>query len=319
LSKKILVIQTAFIGDAILVTSLLESIHAEHPEYILDLLIRKGNESLFKNHPFIRNCIVLDRKKSKISELLRLVKTIRSNRYECVINVQRFFTSGFLTVFSGSKLKIGFKKNPLSFGFDIACKHDLNSNQHEISRNFVLLKPLGITHLMMPKLYPIQPQNELPLKYVCIAPASVWFTKQWPIEKWVELIQHLNSDTDVLILGTKEDFKIGEAIQSASKRTNIYNFCGEFSLLESAWVMQHAQMNYVNDSAPLHLCSATDAPVTAIFCSTIPEFGFGPLSTKSIIWQTNLKLDCRPCGLHGHKKCPEGHFKCAYSIIPNLV
>lgn len=317
MSKKILVIQTAFIGDAILVTSVLESIHAERPEYTLDLLIRKGNESLFKNHPFVRRCIVLDRKKSKVSELLRLIKTIRSSSYDCVINAQRFFASGFLTVFSGAKVTIGFKKNPLSFGFTIACEHDLNSNQHEINRNFGLITHLGITQLKKPKLYPIRPKNELPSKYVCIAPASVWFTKQWPLAKWIELIQHLNLDTDILILGTKEDFKMGNEIIASSKRTNIHNFCGEFSLLESAWVMQHAEMNYVNDSAPLHLCSATDAPVTAIFCSTIPEFGFGPLSTKSTIWQTNLKLNCRPCGLHGHKKCPEGHFKCAYSIIPN--
>jgi len=73
-------------------------------------------------------------------------------------------------------------------------------------------------------------------------------------------------------------------------------------------------MNFVNDSAPMHLASAVNAPVTAIFCSTVPSFGFGPLSEKSIVIETKEKLDCRPCGLHGFKACPKGHFKCAYSI-----
>jgi heptosyltransferase-2 len=57
-----------------------------------------------------------------------------------------------------------------------------------------------------------------------------------------------------------------------------------------------------------------NAPVTAIFCSTIPKFGFGPLSDNSNIIETKKLLNCRPCGLHGLKKCPEKHFNCAYTI-----
>ena len=73
-------------------------------------------------------------------------------------------------------------------------------------------------------------------------------------------------------------------------------------------------MNYVNDSAPMHIASAMNAKTTAIFCSTVPSFGFGPLSDSAQIVETKLALDCRPCGLHGHKECPKGHFKCGFSI-----
>ncbi|MDP4826507.1 MAG: hypothetical protein NWR73_02395, partial [Flavobacteriales bacterium] len=62
-------------------------------------------------------------------------------------------------------------------------------------------------------------------------------------------------------------------------------------------------------------CSAVDAPVTAIFCSTIPEFGFGPLGKKAHVVQTPEKLACRPCGLHGYKACPQKHFACAKGIL----
>ena len=78
--------------------------------------------------------------------------------------------------------------------------------------------------------------------------------------------------------------------------------------------MTNATMNYVNDSAPMHMASAMNAPTTAIFCSTIPDFGFGPLSDQARIVETDENLECRPCGLHGFKKCPEGHFKCANTI-----
>jgi heptosyltransferase II len=84
--------------------------------------------------------------------------------------------------------------------------------------------------------------------------------------------------------------------------------------LGTAALMEGAQMNYVNDSAPLHIATAMNAPVTAVFCSTIPAFGFGPLNPNGRIVELTEKLDCRPCGLHGYAACPKGHFKCALEI-----
>ena len=81
-----------------------------------------------------------------------------------------------------------------------------------------------------------------------------------------------------------------------------------------AALMEGAAMNYVNDSAPLHIASAMNAPVTAVFCSTVPAFGFGPLRENGRVVETTEKLDCRPCGLHGHRACPKGHFRCALGI-----
>jgi ADP-heptose:LPS heptosyltransferase len=91
------------------------------------------------------------------------------------------------------------------------------------------------------------------------------------------------------------------------------------SFLASAALQQKAFLNYVNDSAPLHFCSAVNAPVVAIYCSTVPVFGFGPLSTQSFIVETQQKLSCRPCGLHGKKECPLGHFNCAKTIANNQL
>ncbi|MBV9987261.1 MAG: glycosyltransferase family 9 protein, partial [Chitinophagaceae bacterium] len=79
-------------------------------------------------------------------------------------------------------------------------------------------------------------------------------------------------------------------------------------------LQQDALMNYVNDSAPMHFASAVNAPVTAVYCSTIPAFGFGPLSANSHIVEILQPLACRPCGLHGRKACPLAHFNCARKI-----
>ena len=89
---------------------------------------------------------------------------------------------------------------------------------------------------------------------------------------------------------------------------------GKLNLLESAYLISKATMTYVNDSAPLHLASAMNSPVTAFFCSTIPDFGFGPLSDQNCVIQIDKDLECRPCGLHGKKTCPKSHFDCGMKI-----
>ena len=96
--------------------------------------------------------------------------------------------------------------------------------------------------------------------------------------------------------------------------SNVFNLAGSLTYLESAALMQNAQRNFVNDSGPLHIASAMNAKVTAFFCSTTTSFGFGPLSTDAKVIESNEELTCKPCGIHGHKICPKGHYKCGNTI-----
>src|SRR6185437_1262936 len=109
------------------------------------------------------------------------------------------------------------------------------------------------------------------------------FTKQFPVEKWVELINILPPDYHIHLLGAPTDHTLTESIRTKTLHPHVQNLCGKLNFLQSAALMQNAVMNYANDSAPLHFASAMDAPVTAIFCSTVPSFGFYPLSPISFI------------------------------------
>ncbi len=323
MGEKFLVIQTAFIGDVVLATALIEKFHQHYPAAEIDFLVRKGNEGLLRGHPYLRELLVWDKTKNKFGNLRRLLGRIRGKKYYAVINVQRFAATGLLTVFSGAKEKIGFDKNPFSYLFSKKIPHLLGSKEnpvHEVDRNQLLIKHLTDSKPARPRLYPcaedyekIKPYQALP--YICIAPASVWFTKQYPKEKWVDFINQLPGDLHICLLGAASDRELcDEIILSSRNPALIANLCGKLSFLESAAIMQNALMNYVNDSAPLHFASAVNAPVTAIYCSTVPSFGFGPLSDKSFVVETRQELSCRPCGLHGYKACPLKHFACALTI-----
>src|ERR1035437_3526936 len=109
---KFLIIQTAFIGDVILATAVAEKLHHHYPDATIDFVLRKGNEGLLANHPFIKTVYVWDKKQSKIKNLFSISKQVRKNKYDFIINLHRFLSSGIITGFSGAKHKIGFDKNP---------------------------------------------------------------------------------------------------------------------------------------------------------------------------------------------------------------
>ncbi len=368
--KQFLIIQTAFLGDAVLATSILEKLHAHYPDAAIDLVVRKGNDGLFTAHPFLRTLHVWDKRESKTRSLIKLIGILRKQRYDHVINAQRFFSTGLMTALSGGKETTGYDKNPLSFLFSRKVKHQIPEPAelrkgpvksdaviiHEVDRLNDLIVYLTDGLRPLPKLYPsaadrslveqvIRPQHsptgsslktpagslaedpaapgaqqgpeaeilrEKRGPYITIAPASVWFTKQWPAEKWIELIKVLPVNRRIFLIGAPGDIPLCERIIKEAGRGEV--LAGKLSLLGTAALMEGAAMNYVNDSAPLHIASAMNAPVTVVFCSTVPNFGFGPLNANGHIVERTEPLYCRPCGLHGYQACPEGHFKCAWEI-----
>ncbi len=329
--KKILIIQTASLGDVILSTPLIEKLHHFFPKAKIDFLLKYGYEGVLRRHPYLHHIIVWDKTEKKYERLLELINIIRDNKYDLVVNVQRFASSGLMTALSGAKMKVGFSKNPFSLFFTKRIKHHIGTslnNPHEIERNLKLIEHITDNSVFPIKLYPSK--NDMAKvsqfktkKYITASPGSLWFTKQFPEEKWTDFISSLDEDIVVYMLGSPKEKALCGRIIRNSKHTNSLNLAGKLTFLESSALMKEAAMNYVNDSAPMHMASAMNASVAAIYCSTIPEFGFGPLSDDSHIIQTKESLKCRPCGLHGLKKCPVQHFNCATTIgneqLLNLV
>ncbi|WP_431210341.1 glycosyltransferase family 9 protein [Puia sp. P3] len=196
---KFLVIQTAFIGDVVLATAIIEKLHQFYPDAQIDFLLRKGNEALLAGHPWLNEVLVWDKKEGKLRNLWRMGRLIRKKHYDKVINVQRFAATGLLTAFSGAKETIGFDKNPLSRFFTKSIPHIVGGSTplHEIDRNQHLIKEFTDTKPARPRLYPTQEDEAKvqPYKtqtpYITISPASVWFTKQYPKEKWVAFIKEV--------------------------------------------------------------------------------------------------------------------------------
>jgi ADP-heptose:LPS heptosyltransferase len=350
--NSVLLIQTAFLGDAILSTSLLEVIAQANPQVQIYVLTRRGHEDLFKFHPRVKKVFIWNKQGrfKKYLNLLKLIFALRSlGAMDVVINLQRFFSTGFIVACMRSRIKVGYTQNPLSWfythklPFEIQSSHIDGTPVHEVQRNFNLWRliqtdmPLRAAKSLRPKIYfgnqhLDAPADELAKHHILLAPASVWKTKEWPEEKWAEFILRLKSmrqfqDDIIYLIGAKDDVskakRIQVAVEQALPNSNIQILAGKQNIMQTMLLMKKAKLVVANDSAPIHMASAMNAPTLAIFCSTLPEFGFYPLAKISTVWEYG-KLPCRPCGIHGKSDCPLKHFNCAPAIptvqfIDNLI
>jgi heptosyltransferase-2 len=328
-SKTILIIQTAFIGDTILASHFARAVKDLYPNSKIHFFLRKGNESVIQGLPTIDKVWVWDKAGGKTKNLLKLIWELRKIQFDMVFNLHRHFNSGLVSTLSKSKFKAGFKQNPLSFFYTHKVDHLIPHKTmagvwHEVQRNLQLLQKADPTFKIVDNSKNYKP--ELPLQeknfnkvssyiggdYFVVAPASVWFTKAWSESKYRQLTLELSKQGRVYLIGGPDDRELCERLSKDIPQTE--NLCGKLNLLDSAALMKKARRVFVNDSAPLHLASCVNAKTTAIFCSTIQEFGYTPLADDSLVVDVGNSLSCRPCGLHGHKSCPLGHFKCSEQI-----
>ncbi len=196
---RFLIIQTAFIGDVILATPVLEKLHAHYPHARIDILVRQDSEPLLRNHPFLNHVFTWHKKADKYTNFLKLIQQIRKERYDCVVNLHRFMSSGLITTLARASTTLGFAKNPLSFFYTHRATHQIGDGTHEVERNLSVISPLVETSFTKPRLYPSAGDYETVAHYrtspyICIAPASVWYTKQLPPAKWIALVNQLPSD-----------------------------------------------------------------------------------------------------------------------------
>lgn len=315
--RKVLFIQTAFIGDAILASALWEDWHRAHPQDELHICVRRGNETLFAGHPFLQKVYVWDKSGgafARYGRLMELAGAFRRERFDVVITPHRHASSGWLAWRSGAGIRVAFDIHPLKRLFTHTVPHSFDEGLHETARNHRLIAEwTGAATLSKPRLYP-PASGRADEVYAVLTPASQWATKQWPESHWITLCDALLEEAPGLtLLGGPSDAELLNRIAAASVHPAIQVVTGS-PLLESAGIISNAQFVVTNDSGPLHLASSVNAPTVAVFCSTAPAFGFGPLADRSVVVETQEALSCRPCGIHGKTACPVGHFRCGTSV-----
>jgi len=150
-------------------------------------------------------------------------------------------------------------------------------------------------------------------KLAAVAPGAVWNTKIFPADYYCELIKFLRDKFyNIILIGSVSDEKLCSEIESKFEK-GVISSAGKFSIAGTIEILKNCKLLITNDSAPTHFAMAANIPALTIYCSTIPDFGFYPYNEKSLNVSYN-DLDCKPCGIHGHRSCPVKTFDCAHKL-----
>ena len=328
--KKFLLIQTAFIGDVILTTPMINAIKKKFDAAKIDFMTIPSSENVIKTNPNLNNLVIFDKKgKDKgLSGLLRMGKFVSGREYDVCISPHRSFRSAYLARKTGATIRIGFDRSAWKGAYThiIPYRYDI----HEIERNLSLLSVLDIpADLIRPVIYADDADENKIIKVLeqygldkkqklfAVAPGSVWPTKRWPEEYYARFCKVMNEKAvNIVLVGGDKDKELGERIAAGCEGT--YNMAGSLTLRQTYSLLKKCQGILTNDSAPLHLGMAAGIYVFAIFGPTVPEFGFAPFGEKSSILEIK-DLSCRPCTVHGGHRCPIKTFDCMQKQDPEYI
>jgi len=325
--EKILVIQTAFIGDSILTLPMIQKLKEMFPESLIDVLAIPNTKEIFSASPYVNDVIVLDKKnvhKSLVASW-NFGKEIKQRRYTKIYSPHRSFRTAFIVMQSGVKETFGFSNSSLMHVYKNLIEYKYN--HHEVQRNLALigynndwkiLPEIEIPLSAKERVNNFINENKINTKTAAIAPGSIWNTKKYPLECYIAVIKFLIKESFVVLLvGGLNDKSLCEEVAKKFDR-QVISAAGNFNLLESIELLKRTKIIVTNDSAPAHLGICANIPVLTLYCSTVADFGFFPYSKKSSYLSFD-DLKCKPCGIHGYDKCPLGHFACGYNLKPERV
>lgn len=347
--------QTAFLGDLLLAIPLMKQIKILWPEDSLILVCKKGLGEIFLKTKLVDEVIEITKGDSASYRKAKLLLSQKEIKYffsphssarthlwslgikaHQKIGFKNFYNFLFFEHRISKNLSLPDSLRQMSllsaFDSDLDSKIKsyakensayLRSPNHKLSPppawasmslREILLKDRTTLSRILEKRNLSASRNK---PWIFIFPGSVWATKKWTDKGYQELAKNLQlQGNQVLLMGASDEKNICDKISASAN--GILNLCGQTSLYESLLLLTQAALVIGNDSASMHLASAAAVPMIAIFGPTVIEFGYRPWASEAFVIE-NQTLACRPCGPHGHHKCPLGTHECMNSIESQRV
>lgn len=324
---KVLVMQTAFIGDAVLTLPMIQEIFRVYNSPAIDVLCIPASAEIFSSSPCVRNTLIYDKRGTDkgVAGFVKLTARLRKEKYDIIFSPHRSFRTSLLVLFSGVRNTTGFSTASLPFVYKNVVRYE--KDHHEVRRDLELagVSTDGESWRILPVIETSaeKKQNvsrfldQFPgyTKFAAVAPGSVWATKKFPRDRYLQVIKYLTAGGYTVILtgGRSDEAECREIAAEAGGAPSVISAAGMFSITETVELYRHCAIVVSNDSAPTHFAMCAGVPALTIYCSTVPAFGFYPYSSNSM-WLSYDDLKCKPCGIHGHNECPIGTFECAYKL-----
>jgi heptosyltransferase I len=331
------------IGDVVFTTPLIRALRRHFPGAHLSYLVEPPALPIVQHNPHLDDVIVAPRRRGvrRVVDDVRLARRLRSSRFDVAIDLHGGPRAAWLTWASGASTRIGYtiKGRRWMYTHVVERAPDLGP-RHSVLNQWDLLAPLGIpspdrvedpieigldrgavmaVERRLGELG-IGPEHELAVIHVSAGNPF----RRWPIESFVELAVQLaaaNSRRRILLTsGPSEQAAARRVAEAARARLNSalqVPETSDFSLAELRALVDRAAVYIGGDSGPLHVASASTAPIVGLFGPTLAE--------RSMPWRDHRwfaeavdagPLPCRPCN---QRECVTNDFRCLTMITAQQV
>jgi heptosyltransferase-2 len=334
--KRILVRGPNWLGDAVMCEPALRGLRRLFPDAQITLLVKPAVADLFADHPALMRVLTYDTKGRHAGLLGKwaLARQLRRQGFDLAVLFQNAFEAAFLTFLAGVPRRYGYATDGRSLLLsDPVVVPDQRTLVHQVRYYWDLLKPLGLTgDPPAPELI-VLPEDEQAMVgrfaqggltatdiVVGINPGSTYGSaKRWLPERFVEVTERLcraicespGQQVSVVIFGAKGEERLGQEIAARlSSRSLVLS--GATTIRELMAGVKRCSLFLTNDTGPMHIASAFQVPIVAIFgptdWRTTSPFGGAPAIVRQ-------PVDCAPCLL---RECPIDH-RCMTRVTVDQV
>lgn len=326
------ILQTAFIGDVALSLPLPQAIRNNVHSARITFVTTPAAASLVSCATSVDEALIFDKRgeHSGLNGLSQFAAELRKRNFDYILSPHRSVRSALLARLSQSETSVGFSVASWAFLYDKCVEY--RTSDHETKRVLSLLEaveeikhPLNAPEVVIEISASDIEHSEIlwrqtgiddTEKVVAVAPGSVWATKRWPKQYFAQVVRLIRQrGCRTIIIGSKEDASLCEETAS---QTGSISIAGKTTLPQTLHILRRCSVALTNDSAPAHLARLINTPSVTIFGPTMPQFGFASSGEYDRVIE-NTSLACRPCTIHGGKKCPIGTFECMTSLKPEMV
>ncbi len=320
-----LIIETAFLGDAIVSLALAREIKRLDATARVTCLARSGIEEVINSSPDVDRVIPFDKHglEGGMSGVEAKAAELNGMGFDTLFLLHASRRSQALASRTHCKIKIGFEAmTHAHLTHTVPDGGWLNRYERAILLLRAIAPNADITSLprVTPPQVPItHPFFERWKRSVVLAPGSAWETKKWGDDNFFELAKVLTArEIGVIVIGGEEERTLGISIREACPEKSVLDIAGHASFLVSMSAIAGASLLVANDSAPTHAAVAVGTRVLTIFGPTVPAFGFAPPKSSGEVIELPT-LWCRPCTPHGSHTCPIYTHECMKGISVSEV
>ena len=328
--KRILIRSTNWVGDAMLTTPAVRAVRKNFPEAQISILAKPWVSPIFYNNPYVDHVMRYDSEGKHAGWLgkARLIKELRRGRFDLSVLFQNAFEAALLTYLAGIPNRLGYDTDARgallthSIGLEPKLKqiHEIDYYLAILQGAFLEPDGRGLTLILTDqersRAEDILSNCDITGEEILVGvnPGSTYgLAKRWPPERYAALCDKIQNTwaARIVIFGGSGEEATGRQISALMKHRCV-NLCGKTTLREAVALIEKCQLFVTNDSGLMHVASALDVPLVAIFGSTNPTTT-GPIGLRNRI--IRVPVPCSPCL---KTECPEDH-RCMKEITVDTV